>query len=651
MPEPQNEVSLFSLCSTPEELINSSDFQRVLNLFNREQRKINPDWETVTKNHIEAQGHLAELLMRFWEEQVYPKLINPPHQNRNLNMGEHAKLSDIVDRSFMHIVKTVPDTGYSSDRLDQFRRGARELLNNGYVPVLHGDTTNLYGSPVYPADVEGHHEQIDDQSVLFVRQMPPVRHNGERIEFTNFIKPEDPAKIRTIAEKGELGFTQKERDTSHISFATCLAKKNPNTKEWESVQWSEGVTVPNARFASHPLEQMRQYGSGLFEGIGVERGSNGQVQIFRLRDHWERMSLGGQYFRMPPIPFDIFERMVMDTVRANWDYIPATGKGRLYIRPNWFDIGPKMHVGTSGENVLMMTAVPIGAAQSYYKKPVATTEQEKKDDKGMTIFFPYNVHRSTENGPGQTKADGNYGATVPHIEAAEREGMMGVMYMNEKGTAVEETNASSLVFLQIIPGEKTSAGKQKYKLLTPSLKRGTVLNSITRQTIITLAKQELGWDVVDEDISPDELKKLIESGKITAAFSAGTGAVLTPIHNIQRGNIRIRDTLDENGNWIRTFDIDKDIFIDGPTAGEEEHIHGEHIKIGDYDRNNPYTDAGKELLQVLLDAKSGVLQKRAAKQFLECEIKDPVLLEKLQMRTHTYGDWLTVVEPPRGKDE
>jgi hypothetical protein len=53
------------------------------------------------------------------------------------------------------------------------------------------------------------------------------------------------------------------------------------------------------------------------------------------------------------------------------------------------------------------------------------------------------------------------------------------------------------------------------------------------------------------------------------------------------------------------------------------------MKVGDYDPENPYTDAGKALLQVLLDAKSGALQKRVSQK---------------------YKDWLTVVHPPEGKE-
>jgi len=623
---------LDTVCSTPEELLNSSDFQRVLHLFNRHQQRENPSWKPLTVQDVQQNPRQAEMLLTFWEQKISPKMHGEKREGRLLDNREYAALADVVERSFLHLIKaTAGEVSLSVQHLDVIRRGARELLNNGYVPVIMYDGGSPYGEPVYPVDVEGRHQKnYPAEAVIKVIPMPQVRHNGERIEFTNFVEPENPAKIQAIAEKGELGFTQKERDTSHISFATCLAKKDPKTKEWTSIQWSQNVTVPNARFASHPLEQMRQYGSGLFEGIGVERGVDGEVSIFRLRDHWERMSLGGQYFRLPPIPFEVFEKMVMDTVQANWDYIPPQGKGRLYIRPNWFDIGPKMHVGTSGENVLLMIAVPIGSAESYYKG--------SNTDK--TIFFPYNVYRSTENGPGQTKADGNYGATVPHIEAAEKEGMMGVMYMNEKGTEVEETNASSLIFLQILPGEKTSDGKQKYRLLTPSLQRGTVLNSITRQTILTLAKQELGWDIADADISPDELQQLIIDKKIIAAFSAGTGAVLTPIHNIQRGTIMIRDEKNDKGEWIRTFDIGKK--PDGT-------IDGERMIIGDYDPENPYTDAGKDLLQILLSAKSGALQRKAEKDFLESEIQDPVVLGELHMRRNTYRDWLTVVPPPEGK--
>lgn len=217
---------------------------------------------------------------------------------------------------------------------------------------------------------------------------------------------------------------------------------------------------------------------------------------------------------MPPIPYELFEKMVMKTIQANWAYIPPAGKGRLYIRPDWFDHGPQMHVNNSDRFTLLMCAVAIGSAESYFKKG------RKK------FLMAKGRARVAEGGNiGWIKMDGNYAPTIDLIKKAGDKGMAGVIFTNSAGDRIEETNASSVIFIK----------KNTKTIITPSLEHGTILDSVTRKTILKWAREN-GWNVEERDISPDELETMAKEGDMEA-IAVGTAAAIAPIHEIQVGSV------------------------------------------------------------------------------------------------------------------
>jgi branched-chain amino acid aminotransferase len=83
---------------------------------------------------------------------------------------------------------------------------------------------------------------------------------------------------------------------------------------------------------------------------------------------------------------------------------------------------------------------------------------------------------------------------------------------------IEEAGTANLIF--VIDG----------KLVTPSV-RSTVLDGVTRDTIIQLAKKA-GIEVEERRVTVKEIIEGIESGSLTDAFAAGTAATVTPIGEI-----------------------------------------------------------------------------------------------------------------------
>ena len=67
---------------------------------------------------------------------------------------------------------------------------------------------------------------------------------------------------------------------------------------------------------------------------------------------------------MPPPPPEVFLEAVVETVRANRDYVPPQGKGSLYIRPLLLGTGPILGLGPAPSYTLVVYAAAVGA---YFK--------------------------------------------------------------------------------------------------------------------------------------------------------------------------------------------------------------------------------------------------------------------------------------------
>lgn len=544
--------------------------------------------------------------------------------------GDSRSLSLDVKQRIADIVTDRRDPGenehyFSIDALPYFIEHSRELLVHGWVPTIRNNAFDIYGSPVYPLDPLFNNESLDKKeeipqypegAFIALVKCPPG------FEAADFIKPLNRETVMENAEAGTLGFTDKFSHTTHITVASLTSDPETNREG----KWSHSVVIPNVKYACEPLEQIKQYGTGIFEGIGVEMTEDGEAVVFRLDEHAKRIYHGANFYDILPRLKDpaveeqrfekfkeLFTRMVIDTIRANWQYIPPHGKGRLYIRPNFFDHNPKMHADNSGRFLMLVTAIPIGSAESYFNK-------------GEKTFFLARGRARVAEGciEGESKAIAHYGKVTALLHSANSKGMAGVIFTNSAGDKIAETHASSLlVIIKYKDGSR--------KIITPQLD-GTILDSITRKSCLSLAAQELGWKTEEKTITVNELKQLataaasekreeaaeLENIEGIEVLAAGTGAALTPIHQIQIG------TTDSKTDEI-----------------EEENY--EELLVFDRAHSGLIGEAGKELFNLLLKAKSGKLPQEMRMEMMEGDEKtDSVKTAHRQQ----YESWLTKIPSP-----
>ena len=229
--------------------------------------------------------------------------------------------------------------------------------------------------------------------------------------------------------------------------------------------------------------------------------SDGRIVTFRPDLNAERLEQSASRLEMPVFPKDRFVEAVKKVVKANEAYVPPFGSGAtLYIRPYMFGSNPVIGVKPADEYQFRILTTPVGP---YFKGGA----------KPLTIRVS-DFDRAAPHGTGHIKAGLNYAMSLHAIVDAHKQGYDENMYLDAATrTKVEETGGANFLFV-------TKDGK----VVTP--KSNSILPSITRRSLIYVAKEYLGLEAEEREIYLDELKDFAECGL------CGTAAVISPVGKI-----------------------------------------------------------------------------------------------------------------------
>jgi branched-chain amino acid aminotransferase len=207
---------------------------------------------------------------------------------------------------------------------------------------------------------------------------------------------------------------------------------------------------------------------------------------------------------MPEYDTDKFIGAVKNVVRENESYIPPyDSEGALYVRPLLFGYGPILGVHSAKEFKFIVFTVPVGP---YFPEGF----------NGIDLEISKKYTRAAPGGTGSAKTICNYAGTMLPAKEAKIKGFSQILYLDAVHLEyIEEVGAAN--FFTMIDG----------KLVTPR-KTGTILEGITRESILELATKKLGLEVEERDISYKELYK----DSCTETFCSGTAAVITPIASV-----------------------------------------------------------------------------------------------------------------------
>ncbi len=265
--------------------------------------------------------------------------------------------------------------------------------------------------------------------------------------------------------------------------------------------WDEGVLTEDATVVINECAGVLQYAQTIFEGMKAYTTQDGHIVVFRPDLNASRMADSAKRLEMPVYPEDKFVEAVVKTVEANAAYVPPYGSGAsLYLRPYMFGSNPVIGVKPASEYQFRVFATPVGP---YFKGGVKPLTLKVSD-----------FDRAAPNGTGHIKAGLNYAMSLHAIVTAHEEGYDENMYLDAATrTKVEETGGANFLFVT-----------KDNKVVTP--KSDSILPSITRRSLMYVAKEYLGLEVEEREVLIDEVKDFAECGL------CGTAAVISPVGKI-----------------------------------------------------------------------------------------------------------------------
>ncbi len=293
---------------------------------------------------------------------------------------------------------------------------------------------------------------------------------------------------------------KKNIDWSNLPFGYIKTDKR-FIAEFKDGSWNKGKLSKDGNVCISECAGVLQYAQTCFEGLKAYTTKDGKIVTFRPDLNASRMADSCRRLEMPVFPEDKFVQAVLDTVKANIDWVPPFGTGAtLYIRPFMFGSDAVIGVKPSAEYQFRIFVTPVGP---YFKGGVKPIVVRISD-----------LDRAAPHGTGNIKAGLNYAMSLYNIVDAHKCGYAENLYTDPAThTYIEETGGANVLFV-------TKDGK----LVTP--KSSSILPSITRRSLVQVAKDYLGIEVEERQINKNELSDFAECGL------CGTAAVISPIGKI-----------------------------------------------------------------------------------------------------------------------
>lgn len=341
------------------------------------------------------------------------------------------------------------------------------------------------------------------------------------------------------------------------------------TMRYRDGRWGQMRLGPFGDMTISPAALALHYGQSIFEALKAYAHADGGVALFRPSANAARMRTTARRLAMPDLPDGAFELACALLAGADADWVPRAEGAALYVRPFMFASEPHLSVRPADEYVFCVIASPVA---SYFGSGI----------RSISVAVETDDVRATVGGTGSVKFAGNYAAGFAAHRRAGRAGHDQVLWLDSKEHRwVEELNAMNVMFVWDRPEGPV--------LSTPPL-GGTILEGITRDALLELARGSGFADVAEEPTAIDSVLRGCRDGSLLEMFACGTAAVIAPIGRLAlRGEdfvvgdgspgamtMALRGALmdlqygrspDPHGWMVRVTDLLSDVGIDPDTLG------------------------------------------------------------------------------------
>ncbi|MFP6196899.1 branched-chain-amino-acid transaminase [Helicobacter pylori] len=276
---------------------------------------------------------------------------------------------------------------------------------------------------------------------------------------------------------------------------------------YKNGSWSQGELVSDNVLQLSEGSPVLHYGQACFEGLKAYRSQKGKALLFRPLENAKRLQTSCERLLMPKVSEELFLRACAEVVKANQKWLaPYKSGASLYLRPFVIGVGDNLGVKPASEYLFIVFCAPVGA---YFKGGI---------EKGGARFITTIFDRAAPKGTGGVKVGGNYAASLLAHKMATDQGYDDCIYLDPAThTKIEEVGAANFFGIT-----------HDSAFITPH--SPSILPSITKKSLMVLAKEYLNLKVEEREILMDELDAFKEAG------ACGTAAIITPIKEIAHNN-------------------------------------------------------------------------------------------------------------------
>ena len=270
----------------------------------------------------------------------------------------------------------------------------------------------------------------------------------------------------------------------------------------EGQGWHDPRIVPYAPFTMDPACCVLHYGQAIFDGAKAFRGPDGQIRLFRLKDHAARVNRSAGFLCIPEIDPAMIEESIRALVEVDQRWVPSMAGTSLYVRPTIIATETFLGVHPSHSYLYYVIVGPVGP---YYKEGMNP----------VRILASDTHVRAVKGGLGAAKTAGNYAASLLGAEEAAKAGYTQVLWLDGVEHKYLDEVGTMNIMLKI--GDE---------VITPPL-NGAILAGVTRDSVLQLLR---GWGmrVSERPISIDEVTAAAAAGNLEM-WGTGTAAVISPV--------------------------------------------------------------------------------------------------------------------------
>ncbi|KLJ13862.1 branched-chain amino acid aminotransferase [Blastomyces silverae] len=324
---------------------------------------------------------------------------------------------------------------------------------------------------------------------------------------------------------------------------------NWNTKDG----WLAPKIIPFQNLSLNPATCVFHYAFECFEGMKAYKDKSGGIRLFRPDRNMARLNKSSKRIALPTLDGAAAIKLISELVKLDSRFIPDARGYSLYLRPTMIGTQETLGVSAPSSAMLFVIASPVGP---YYPTGFKAVSLEATD---------YAV-RAWPGGVGDKKLGANYApCIVPQIEAAKKGHQQNLWLFGEEEYVTEVGTMNLFVALK-----NKETGQNE--LITAPLD-GTILEGVTRDSVLTLARERLGpkgWAISERKLTMSEIAQAADEGRMIEVFGAGTAAIVSPVRTISWKGRTVDCGLKENEEAGKVA-LEMKNWIERIQYGDEEH--------------------------------------------------------------------------------